>query len=384
MKITRFAAYIMLVFTILLPVSAGCANLSPIEQAVICTEASKDGEPKTLADTLPPDAGYIYCSVKLASTSDKSKVKAEWFIVKSDDGQYSDYLIGNETVDAKTIYVVFGFVRADKLLPQGNYAVKLYFDDKFVQSVPFKVKGEASASTAVLSDTAMCTSIDLLTGQPLDRVDTFPNDSAILYCSTRVTGASFSTSIKARWKYLEGELEGIKNQTIYTATTKVEGREYISFSLGRAEGKTFPMGNYEVTLMIEDKEQTSLKFKVADSTTIPGPFITDAVTFAYTDEEKEKVEVTAKFAATIKEIGVSARAYNVPADTELSIKWILARSDDAIYADYQLREDKAVIEGTTPIIALLKRGENDMPKGDYKVTITLNGKDMVALSFKVQ
>jgi hypothetical protein len=384
MKNTRFAAYIMLVLAILLPVTSGCVTKPPIEQVSICTEVSKDGEPKTMVDTLPPDTGDIFCSVKLVSVSDKSKVKAEWYIVKSEDGQYTDYLIGKETIAAATPYVVFGFVRSDKLLPRGDYQVKLYFDDKFIQSASFKIKGEVSASTAVLSDAVMCTGINLLTDLPLDKVDTFPNDSSILYCSVKVTGAAFSTNIKARWTYLDGELEGIKNKIIYTANTKVEGREYINFSIGRAEGKAFPLGNYDVTFLIEDKEQASLKFKVADWTTIPGPFISEAKTFSYADEEKKKINVTGKFAASIKEVGFGARAYNVPANTELSVKWILVRSDDAIYADYPLKEDKAVIEGTTPIIASLKRGEKDMPKGDYAVKIALNGKDMVTLPFKVQ
>jgi hypothetical protein len=382
MKNTRFAAYIMLVLAVLLPVFTGCKG--PIEQASICTEVSKEGEPKNVATTLPPDAGNIYCSVKLVSVSDKSKVKAEWFIVKSEDGQYKDYLIGNETIAAATPYVVFGFVRSDKLLPKGDYQVKLYFDDKFVQSVPFNIKGEAAASTAVLSDAVMCTSIDLLTGKGLDNVSAFPNDSSIIYCSVKVTGASFSSNIKARWTYLNGELEAIKNKTIYTAAAKAEGREYLSFSIGRAEGKTFPTGNYQVTLLIEDKEQTSLEFKVVDAAALPGPYISEAVTFAYSDTEKKQADPNAKFAASIGGIGVSARAYNVPANTELSVKWILLRSDDAIYADYLLKEDKAVIEGTTPIFAILKRGDKDIPKGDYAVKIALNGKDMVTLPFRVQ
>jgi hypothetical protein len=382
MKNTRFAVYILLVLIMLLPVFAGCQG--PIEKASICTEVTKDGEAKTVVTTLPPDAGNIYCSVKLSSVSDRSKVRAEWYIAKSEDGQYNDYIIGNETIAAANPYVVFGFVRSDKLLPKGDYQVKLYFDDKFVQSVPFSIKGDPSMPSAILSDAAMCTGIDLLTGKPLDNVSIFPNDSSIIYCAVKITGATFSTNIKARWTYVSGELEGIKNKVIYTAASKAEGRDYVSFSIGRAEGKTFPIGDYQVTLLLEDKEQSSLKFKIADWTTIPGPYISEAMTFANPDTEKKLADPTAKFAASVKEIAVSARAYNVPANTELSVQWVLVRSDDAIYADYLLKEDKVPIEGTTPIFASLKRGEKDMPKGDYAVKIVLNGKVMVTLPFRVQ
>ena len=383
MRIARLAAYLLLLVVMIVPFMAGC-QARPIEQASICTEVTKDGAPKTTVDTLAPDAADVYCSVKLVSPSEKSNVKIEWYIVKSEDGQYNDYMIGNETIAAKTPYVVFGFVRSDKLLPKGSYQVKLYYDDRFVQSLPFSVKGEAAAPTAILSDPMMCTSLDLITGKPLDKTDIFPNDSSIVYCVVKVAGASFGTNIKARWTYIEGELENIKNKAIYTATSRAESREFISFSLGRSEGKMFPTGSYEVALMVEDIEKERVKFKVVDWNTIKGPFVSEAVTFAYADEEKKKIDITGKFASTVKEIGINARAYNVPANTELAVRWILKRSEDAVYADYLLKEDRAVIEGTTPIIASLKRGEKDIPKGDYAVTIVMNGKDMISLPFKVQ
>jgi len=229
----------------------------------------------------------------------------------------------------------------------------------------------------------MCTGIDRLTGKGLDNVSVFPNDRSINYTSGQVTGAAFATIIRARWTYLDGELEGIKNKT-YTAAAKAEGREYVSFSFGPTGGKIFPKGNYQVTLLIEDKEQTSLKFSIVDWSTIPGPYISEAIIFANPDTEKKQADPTAKFAASVKEIGVSAKAYNVPANTEMSVKWILTRSDDAIYADYLLKEDKAPLEGTGPIFAAFKRGEKDMPKGDYAVKIALNGRDMVTLPFRVQ
>ena len=383
MRIARLAAYLLLFVAILLPVWAGC-QANPIEAASICTEVTKDGEPKTVVNTLAPDASDIYCSIKLASPSEKSNVKVEWYIIKSEDGQYIDYMIGNETIPARTRHVVFGFVRSDRLLPTGSYQVKIYYDDRYIQSVPFSVSGEAAAPTAILSDAVMCTSLDLITGRPLDKATIFPNDSTAIYCVVKVTGASFGTNVKARWTYIDGELEGIKNKDIHTASTRVEGREYVSFSIGRSGGKTFPNGNYEVVLMVEDTEKEKLKFRVVEPSAIPGPFVSEAMTFAYADEEKTKIDIKGKFVSTIKEIGLSVRAYNVPPGTELAVRWILKRSDDAIYADYLLKEDKAVIEGTTPIIAALKRGDNDMPKGDYLVTIAMNGSEMITLPFRVQ
>lgn len=383
MKIAKVAAYFLLFVIVMVPVLAGCQS-NPIEAASICTEVTKDGEPVTVVNNLPPDASDIYCSIKLASPSEKSNVKVEWYIIKSEDGQYSDYMIGNETIPAKTSHVVFGFVRSDKLLPAGSYQVKIYYDGRYIQSVPFSISGKAAEPAALISDAVMCTSVDLTTGKALDKTDVFPDDSSVIYCVVKVTGASFGTNIKARWTYIDGELEGMKNKVIYTASSRVEGREYVSFSIGHSAGKTFPKGNYEVVLMVEDSEKESLKFRVVDQSTIPGPFVSEVITFAYADEQKTKVNVTGKFASTIKEIGLSARAYNVPAGIELAIRWILKRSDDAIYADQLLKEDKGIIEGSAPIIAELKPREKEFIKGEYLVAIIMNGKEMAALQFKVQ
>ncbi len=363
---------------------SGCSPQLPIEQVYICTEVSKDGEPVSVASTFTPDVNNIYCSVKLSAISNKSSVKAEWYITRSEDGQFNDLMIGNETIAANTPYVVFGFVRSDKLLPRGDYQVKLYYNNKYIRSANFKVTGEASKPTAILTEATTCTTVDLLSGKPLDKVNIFPNDTSTIYCSFRVIGADFATNIKARWIYVQGELEGIANKTIYTASTKAEGREYIVFSIGRAEGKSFPAGDYEITLMIEDEEQTTLNFKVVDPAMIPGPFVSEAATFTYTDENKKNIEITGKFPAKVPEIGLRARIYNAPPDTELRVTWILVRSDDAIYVDYLLKEDKATIEGTTPLIAYLKRGDKDMPKGDYSVRISFNGKEAISLPFKIQ
>ena len=383
MKILSSAAGIMLTVILFLPVYAGCTQAS-VEQISLCSEVSSSGEPKTIADTFRPDVEEIFCSVKLTSASAKSNVKLEWYIAKSEDGQYNDYLLGSETIAAATPYVVFSFIRSDKLLPHGEYQVKLYYDGKLMQTAPFRVKGEVSPSAAILSEAVMCTCVDPITGKPLDEVDIFPNDSSAIYCVAKIMGAAFGSNISARWVYVEGELKGFEGKEIFNASSKVEDREYVSFSLGTPESKAFPLGSYEVVIGIEDIEQTRLKFQVVDPTSIPGPFISEAFTFTYADEEKTKIDATGIFSAAVREIGLSARAYNVPPNTELIVRWILTQSNDAIYADYLLKEDKAVIEGATPIIALLKRGENEMPAGDYVVKIMVNGKDTVTVPFRVQ
>ena len=384
MKIPLFIVYILAAISVLFILTLGCVNTSPIEKAVTCSKVSTSGEPVTAVNTFTPDAGIIYCSVKLTSTSLKSNVKAEWYVVNSEEAGLKNSLIGQGTVVAGTPYVVLQFTRSDKLLPRGDYEVKLYFDDALVQSVPFKVQGETTPSAATLSDATMCTSLDLLTDKPLDKIDVFPNDISKIFCSVKVNNGGFNTVIKARWTYVSGELEKMKGQIIYEPTTKAEGREYISFSIGMQPGKTLPIGQYNITLFVEGKEQVNVPFTVVDPASIKWPYVSEMSTFSYTDQDQKTATLTAQFPADAKQVNFRARAYSVPAGTELNIQWILDRSADATIQSKLIKEEKSKIEGTVEVRTSLVSKSDPFIKGDYLVKMLVNGQEVASLPFKVQ
>ena len=384
MKITRIAVYMLAAVALVLPL-AGCINARGIESAVICKAVSKSGEPMQVTDNLTPDIGTIYCSVKLTSPSAKSKLKAEWYIVKSEEAGLNDYLIGTETAAADAPYAVFAFARSDKLLPRGDYQVKLYFDDKYVQSAPFYVQGQAAASSTTLSDATTCASLDQLTGKPVGITGIFPSDASSICCSVKVSGAQFNDQVKARWTYISGELAGFQGKTIAEQSAKVEGREYISYSFGPKAGQPFPKGDYSVGLYVDDRELVNLPFTVVAPADIKGPYVGEVAIFTYKDADKKEVNATAYFPAdNTSEINFSARIYNAPADTEMNIQWIIAKSDEAAVDNYLVKEDKNKIEGTLEIAAKLIGGKNKFYKGDYVVKLLLDGQEKVAVPFKVQ
>ena len=384
MKIRLFIVYILAAISVLFILTTGCANTSPIEKAVMCSKVSTSGEPVTAVDIFTPDAGTIYCSVKLTSTSLKSNVKAEWYVVNSEEAGLKNNLIGQGSVVAGTPYVVLQFTRSDKLLPRGDYQVKLYFDDALVQSVPFKVQGETTPSAATLSDATMCTSLNLLTDKPLDKKDVFPNDISKIFCSVKVNNGDFNTAIKARWTYVSGELEKMKGQTIYEPTAKAEGREYISFSIGMQPGKTLPTGQYNITLFVEGKEQMNVPFTVVDPASIKWPYVSEMSTFSYTDQDQKTASLTAQFPADAKQINFRARAYSVPAGTELNIQWILDRSADATIQSKLVKEEKNKIEGTLEVRASLVSKSDPFIQGEYLVKMLVNGQEVASVPFKVQ
>jgi hypothetical protein len=380
MKIPRLMAVLVVGLALILP---ACASQSPVEQAVIASEVTSAGEPKTLADSFPPDVSNIYCSVKLATTSIRSTVKAEWYIVKSDEAGLTNSLIAQGTVVAGTQYVVLAFTRADRLLPKGDYEVKLYFDGKYALAVPFKVQGSSTAK-GKLSEATTCTGIDLLTNKPLDKVDIFPVDISKVYCSAKIDGADFTTNIKARWTYVNGPAEALKGKVIANPSAKAEGRQYVSFSIGMPVGKQFPTGEYAVTLFIEDNEQATLPFKVVDAAAIKWPYVSELSVFSYADPDKKTAVLMGQFAGDTKEIDVRAKAYNAPPGTVLNIQWVLARSTDGVWADELIKDDKNTIDGTVEIRGSITAVKTPFVKGDYLVKLLINGQETARVPFRVQ
>ncbi|MBN1375290.1 MAG: hypothetical protein JXA01_03960 [Dehalococcoidia bacterium] len=384
MKKTLFIICLLASVLTAAALTSACTSTSPIEQAVMCSKVTQTGGPEVISDTFAPDVSSIYCSIKLRYTSAQSKVKGEWYVVSSDEADLKNSMIGQGSVVAGTEYVVLQFARSDKLLPKGDYEVKLYFDDEPAQSVPFTIKGEASPSAANLTDATMCTSLDLLTEKPLDKVDVFPSDVSKVFCAVKVNDADFNSVIKARWTYIGGELENLKGKVIYEPSTKVEGREYISFSIGMQSGKQLPTGQYDITLFIDGDEQMKLPFSVVAPDSIKWPYISEMSTFSYTDEEQKTATLTSRFTTDDKQINFRARAYNAPQGTVMNIQWILDRSADAVIQEKLVQEDKNQIEGSIEIRAALITKEESFVKGDYLVKIIIDDEEMGRFPFKVE
>jgi hypothetical protein len=384
MKISRLLAPLIVILALMAIVAPGCGGQTPVEQATMASEVTSTGEPKTAADVFAPDVSTIYCSVRLAYTAAKSNVKGEWYVVKSDEANLTNSMIAQGNVAAGTPYVVLAFARSDRLLPRGDYEVKIYFDNKYARSVAFKVQGESAPSKATLSEATLCNSIDMLSYKPLVKTDVFPGDISNVFCSVKVDGADFNTNIKARWTYVNGPSEGLKGKVIASPSVKAEGRQYVSFSIGMPVGKQFPIGQYGITLYVEDKEQISLPFSVVDVAAVQWPYISEMSTFSYSDPERKAATLTPLFTVDTKEIDFRAKAYNAPAGTEVNVQWILAHSADGVWADELIKEDKSTIEGTVEIRGALLRKSDPFVTGDYLAKFLVNSKEIASVPFRVQ
>ena len=112
---------------------------------------------------------------------------------------------------------------------------------------------------ASLSNATMCKSVDLETGEPLEKADTFTPATQVIYCSVKVSNATPDTQIGDEWLYLpSGDEEGL---LISDWSTTMEGTRYVPLSITRPENG-WPEGNYRVVFYLDDEEVLSVPFTV--------------------------------------------------------------------------------------------------------------------------
>ena len=384
MKINKLHVNILIALVVALPFLVGCVSQPAIEQAVLCNAVSKTGEPLMVSDNFTPDVKTIYCSIKLNTQSAESTIRADWYLVKSEETDLANMLIGSQKAAADAPYVVFAFARSETLLPRGDYSVSLFYDDKLMQSVPFVIQGEPAAPSVKLESGAMSTVIDVLNGKPLNNVSVFPEDSPVIYGIVKVSGADFNDQVSARWIYEGGELGGDREQKIAESSLKVEGREFLIFSISPRQGTSFPMGSYSLRFYVGDIEQLKLPFSVVEAGLLPALYIGEANVYAFTDKEQKEVNVSSRFSADTPEILFRARIYNAPPGTRVTVQWIIISSDEAGVDDYQIAEDENTFVGTVEVVARLTTSKGELIKGDYSARLVFNGEERLLIPFKVQ
>lgn len=115
----------------------------------------------------------------------------------------------------------------------------------------------------------MCRDVDS-NGAPIDPATTFNTSTAVVYCSVKVSNAPANSRARVDWIYREGELEGVRDYIIDTATVTIEGTRYVSFSLSIPDAG-WPEGLYDLVLYMDDKKMETVPFSVSGSGPTPQP-----------------------------------------------------------------------------------------------------------------
>jgi len=117
------------------------SSTAKLGEATMCTKVDeKTKKPVEKTDVFTSDTPEIFCSVKLSSAPSDTNIKSEWIYVKGEAENLSDYKIDEFTITTEgTKYVSFSLSRPNTGFPKGEYILKLYLNDEFKLSVPFKI-----------------------------------------------------------------------------------------------------------------------------------------------------------------------------------------------------------------------------------------------------
>jgi hypothetical protein len=102
-----------------------------------------------------------------------------------------------------------------------------------------------------------------------------------------------------------------------------------------------------------------------------------------TDDSKP-VNPTTVFSPDTEEIFCSVKLSNAPDKTQVTSVWIYVGGEVEDLTNYEIDNYSVITEGTRYINFSLPRGDNNFPKGDYKLVLYLEGEESVALPFTVE
>ena len=110
-----------------------------------------------------------------------------------------------------------------------------------------------------LTDATITRSLERYTGKPLEASDTFTTNVPKIYCAFKLS-APAGTKVTARWAVLKGEC--LTPNKFASVEMTLPGRmrtRWFSFFITRPK-KGWSVGNYQVTVDVDDKEVVTLPF----------------------------------------------------------------------------------------------------------------------------
>ncbi len=245
---------------------AGCAGevsvtTAALSEATMCKSIDPaTRQPLEKGDIFPPETETLYCSVKLSNAPRGTELKAQLIYLQVEAAESKSVLLLEESITtAGTSYVAFTLTREAQTpaWPMGEYIVKLFLNGKEEVTVPFLV------TTAFLSEATMCQSVDPETMQPLEKGAVFSPDTETLYCSVKISNAPTGTELKAQLIYLQVEAAELNNVVLLETSVTTTGTRNIGFAFTlQPQTPAWPVGEYIVKLFIDNKEQTSVPFRV--------------------------------------------------------------------------------------------------------------------------
>ncbi len=90
------------------------------------------------------------------------------------------------------------------------------------------------------------------------------------------------------------------------------------------------------------------------------------------------------FTVDTPEIFLSAKFSNAPSETDVTGQWIYVGGEAAGVENYTIDTVSVEVEGTDYLYFSMPMPDAGWPRGDYKVVLSISGKEQGSVSFKVQ
>jgi hypothetical protein len=96
------------------------------------------------------------------------------------------------------------------------------------------------------------------------------------------------------------------------------------------------------------------------------------------------VEKTSTFSVDTPEIFLSAKFSNAPADTEIKSEWVYVEGEAEELRDYLIDSVSIDVSGTDYLFFSMPMPQQGWPRGQYEVTLYIDGKEAETVPFTVQ
>jgi len=246
-KIKSFS--LMLVAAALTVFAIGCSfnfSTAKIDDAIMTLNIDADGVPGDEVVSFPADASILYTSAKLYNAPDHTSVRIVWTYVTGDE------MIDEVTLDSGTISnrYLYSYVEPQGLIPQGDYKVEYYIEDRDEPDAIVKFVILPAADTTVesmegayLEDAHMTSNFDA-SGIPVDSISTVAS-TGTWYVSAILRNTQPDTLLKYVWYDTNGNIVDS-----YTLDPQGATDVYVfgSFELAGVA----PSGQYRIEIYIND------------------------------------------------------------------------------------------------------------------------------------
>ncbi|MFN3337103.1 MAG: hypothetical protein ACK42I_06330 [Thermomicrobium sp.] len=263
-----------------------------IGQLVLATTIGPDEAPKDEASTIPANTRQLYLVVRATDLPAGARLSAIWLRGTSEIGRSERQL----AAAASGPHWIALPLQSDTPLVGGEYSVRLYLNDRFIDSLVFTVGGRRGE----LDEQAMVVfATDQPSGAgPIEAQSVFPPGTRRIVAILANVSPDVAGDLWSRWTVNGSVLTEIGADDPKIAFVR-------TFTLQRDE--PLPPGNYTVQIFTDQQEIAQGSFTVAGATPTPEPSqaVVEDVRIVRTIEPGTGLPVGAR----LREIQAPARVY---------------------------------------------------------------------------